>query len=512
MPRKKAVSQSSGSEPKTPAVVTESHLNGTQPLVAPAEPISITRMLNVQGWGYLDSVLLAALATEAPLLLVGPHGTAKSLLIERLARALGLSMRHYNASLLNYDDLVGIPIPEENNESLRFIATPDSIWDAEFVFFDEISRCRPDLQNKMFPIIHERRVAGIMLEKLRHRWSAMNPPAPDEPDANTPTATYYLGSEPLDPALADRFPFVVPVPGWKQLAKEDRRRLVSWQDEVVDDWSGTNLPPLLELANRCTALIPALEEELDEWLSDYIVLVMDLLEKAQLPQSPRRARMLARAVVAVHAARMVLEGEEADLESSAEIALLFGLPQNAAEVSPSEPNVVAVHRQAWEVATLMEDDGWRQVLQETDPLRRILLAEDIGFDSANLSRLITQALGAETSEARRLGVATTLFLAFRMEHSLAPSAWEPLAQFAGKVLQPRPVNFVASPGVDINNWNAIRNWLSEHERNTGALALLERNYVLAGYPDLWRKENWRESLDRFRQDLALFGVTQEALS
>src|SRR5262245_30356559 len=90
----------------------------------------ITQSWNIQGWGHLDAALLASLATESPLLLVGPHGTAKSLLIERIAKTLGLSMRHYNASLLNYDDLVGIPMPEEGNNSLHFIATPGSIWDA----------------------------------------------------------------------------------------------------------------------------------------------------------------------------------------------------------------------------------------------------------------------------------------------------------------------------------------------------------------------------------------------
>ncbi|MCB9451568.1 MAG: AAA family ATPase [Anaerolineaceae bacterium] len=516
MPQKKT-SKSSGSEAKSPALAAESSANGTYAAdtTLAADSFSITRALNIQGWGHLDAVLLAALATEAPLLLVGPHGTGKSLLIERLAQALGLSMRHYNASLLNYDDLVGIPIPEEGNDSLRFIATPDSIWDAEFVFFDEISRCRPDLQNKMFPIIHERRVAGILLGNLRYRWSAMNPPAPDEPDMNATNANYYLGSEPLDPALADRFPYVVPVPDWKQLSKQDRRRLVSWQDEFLkpgERVTNDELPPLLAMANRCAALIPELERELDEWLSDYILLVMDLLEKAQLPQSPRRANMLARSVVAVHAARLVLEGDEADLETSAEIALLFGLPQSATEVPPSEPNVVAVHKQAWEIASLMEDDSWRQVLEETDSLRRILLAEDLGFDTISLSRLVTQALGAESSEARRMGIATALFLAFRMTHSLSPSAWEPLAQLAGRILHPRPMNFTVGPGVDTNNWKAIKGWLSEHEPQKGEQALLERNFVLAGYPELWRKENWHEALNRFQQDLALFGVGEEKQS
>ena len=173
------------------------------------------------GWGHLDPVLLAALALEAPVLLVGEHGTAKTMLVERLAPALGLELRHYNASLLNYDDLVGIPMPDDNG-GLRFVGTPGAVWDAEFVFFDEVNRCRPDLQNKLFPIVHERRVAGVALPKLRHRWAAMNPPA-----ATDDVLGGYLGAEVLDAALADRFWFVVRVPGWESLRRDDRERLAA---------------------------------------------------------------------------------------------------------------------------------------------------------------------------------------------------------------------------------------------------------------------------------------------
>jgi MoxR-like ATPase len=471
--------------------------------------LGITRSLGIQGWGYLDSVLLAALATESPLLLVGPHGTAKSLLIERMAIALGLSMRHYNASLLNYDDLVGIPMPEEGNNSLHFVATPGSIWDAEFVFFDEISRCRPDLQNKMFPVIHERRVAGIQLQKLKHRWAAMNPPAPEEPDQSQQTVTYYLGSEPLDPALADRFPYVVPVPDWKQLSKEDRRRLVAWkgEDECGSSLSdGSSLPELVE---NCAQLIPTLEEQLSEWVSDYIVLVVDLLDRAQLPQSPRRARMLARSIVAVHAARMVLEGEAVELEDSAEIALSFGLPQSAAEVPPSEATIVAIHKQAWEIACLIENDSWRQVLEEFDPVKRVLLADELSFSDADLSRLITQALGAQNSDARRVGLGAVLFLAYRQKRALSPAAWEPLAQFAARVMEPRAMYASLRPGADMTIWQEIKDWVNGRDGDDNRIVRLERNFVLSGFPELWRREGWKDALDRFRADLGLFGIEEE---
>ncbi len=472
--------------------------------------LGITRSLGIQGWGHLDPVLLAALATQSPLLLVGPHGTAKSLLIERIAGALGLSMRHYNASLLNYDDLVGIPIPEEGNNSLKFIATPGSIWDAEFVFFDEISRCRPDLQNKMFPIIHERRIAGIQLDCLQHRWAAMNPPAPDELDSKNQSVTYYLGSEALDPALTDRFPFVVPVPDWKQLSKEDRRRLVSRQDENGHGNHDTGNDLLLpELVQQCAELIPRVEEELSEWISDYIVLVVDLLEKAQLPQSPRRAGMLARSVVALHAARMVLEGDGSELQDSAEIALGFGLPQNASEVPPSVATVVAVHKQAWEIADLMENDAWRQVLEEPDAIQRVILADELEFSDVDISRLITQALGAQTSDARRMGLGVAMFLAFRERRNLAPAAWEPLAQFAARVMEPRPMWTIIRPGGDAVAWQEIKDWITSEDIVDSVMSRLERNFVLGGFPDMWRRENWREALGRFTTDLALFDIKDE---
>lgn len=470
--------------------------------------VSLTGSLGIRGWNHLDPVLLAALATESPLLLIGPHGTAKSLLVERVANTLDLSLRHYNASLINYDDLVGIPLPDDSGENLRFISTPGAIWDAEFVFFDEISRCRPDLQNKLFPIVHERRIAGIKLEKLHHRWAAMNPPAPDDIDGGSSGMEYYLGSEPLDPALTDRFPFVVPVPNWRQLTKENRRRLVSHQDLLPEDDLMQTDYPLIEHVQATCERIPALEAELGEWLVDYIVCVVDLLEQAHLPQSPRRAHMLARSVVAVHAARQVIEGESADLEHSCEIALTFGLPQNATEVPPSRATIVAAHKQAWEISRLMEGDAWRRVLEEVDAIRRVVLADQLDLNDDDLSRLVTQALGAETDDARRVGVATAMFLAFRHRRNLAPSAWEPLAQLASRVLEPRSLSASVRPGTTTDTWQDISDWLTTLDLQRSMLNRLERNFVLAGFPDLWARLDWRESLERFRSDLILFGYEE----
>ena len=91
----------------------------------------ITEPLGLYGWKKAEPVLLAALLSEEPLLLVGAHGCAKSFVLERLAEALGMEFRSYNASLINYDDLVGVPLPDATRTKLEYLSSPESIWDAE---------------------------------------------------------------------------------------------------------------------------------------------------------------------------------------------------------------------------------------------------------------------------------------------------------------------------------------------------------------------------------------------
>lgn len=471
---------------------------------------SLTEALNVHGWAHLDAILLAALTTEYPLLLVGPHGTAKTYLAERMATALGTKFRHYNASLINYDDLVGIPIPDENSQSLHFISSKGSIWQAEFVFFDEISRCRPDLQNKLFPIIHEKRVIGMDLEDLRFRWAAMNPPSPDDADMDSGNGEVYLGSEPLDPALTDRFPFIISVPTWDQLSREDRRQLlknshISGQNHDVEH-------DLISLVNRCAELIPEVEATHHEILTEYLISLLDLLEKAKIPQSPRRARMLLHTIVAIHAARIILEGESAEFDESAELAVTYGLPQSASEVPPSPAAVLAAHKQAWDIASCLDDENWRIIMEESDQVKRVVIAEELDFEPEDFSRLITQALNVDQSEAQKIALATVMFIAFREKYQLTPAAWEPLSELSIRVLQPRMASMnLGQQSADMNTWNQVKGFVLNRRNSLDDIAKLEVNYVLGGFPHLWRKYDWQESLAKFREYLKLFGISaQEA--
>jgi MoxR-like ATPase len=78
-----------------------------------AEPVGsrILERLGIVGMESVEPVIFAALIQQDPMLLIGPHGTGKSYLLNRLAAALRMEHRHYNASLLNFDDLVGYPLP-----------------------------------------------------------------------------------------------------------------------------------------------------------------------------------------------------------------------------------------------------------------------------------------------------------------------------------------------------------------------------------------------------------------
>ncbi len=245
-------------------------------------PRSLLRPLGVVGYDALEPALLAALATEEPLLLVSDHGAAKTLLLVRLAEALGLALRHYNASILQFDDLIGFPIPDEHG-AIRYAAPPGAIWDAEVAFFDEIGRCRPDVANKLLPIIHERLIQGMAIDRLRYRWAATNPP-PDAQDDDRHGR--YDGVETLDPALADRFAFIVSLPRFADLGDADRRLIISGIGDTPDAQAGNTVR---ELVRTTKALIATVRAESGEALATYVDVLIAKLSTAKIAIGGRRA-------------------------------------------------------------------------------------------------------------------------------------------------------------------------------------------------------------------------------
>jgi MoxR-like ATPase len=360
---------------------------------------SILRKLGLIGLDRIEPVILAALVQREPLLLVGNHGTGKSLLLNRLAQALGLEHRHYNASLLSFDDLVGYPLPDPNG-ALRFVQTPASIWGAQSVFFDEISRCRPEMQNKLFSLIHERRVQGIDLDRLIYRWSAMNPPSADS------ESNGYFGSEPLDLALADRFAFIVRVPDWNEMAAADQERLLHAAQKEPDSAATEELRRLVSDASR---LYESLREALLGQLACYVRTLAALLSQGKIALSGRRAAMLVRNICSVHAVRLCCL-ERAQLGDSAELALAHSLPQLAVtgEEIP-RLKLVSAHREAWSAVEDSARMPAQALLMERDPVRRARLAVSLtDLPAPDFSAVISDCL-TQAPEGARQALAAWLF-------------------------------------------------------------------------------------------------------
>lgn len=350
---------------------TTSTIASTSAATAAPHPIphrSLLRPLGVVGYDAVEPAILAALATEEPLLLVSDHGAAKTLLLVRLADALGLALRHYNASILQFDDLAGFPIPDERG-GLRYASPPGAIWDAEVVFVDEIGRCRPETANKLFPIVHERRLQGVALERLRHRCAATNPP-PEAADAEGAGGfhTSYDGVEVLDPALADRFSYVVPLPRFADLSDADRALIVGG--------SGAEVAPsaharVRELVAATQALIPTLHDAEGDAATEYVLALVPRLAAAGLAAGGRRAATIRRNLLAVRAACLVL-GLDGD-ERACCSALLASIPDVARRAVPRAV-IIAAHTAAWRETRIPASDPARTLLEVRDPLRRATLA------------------------------------------------------------------------------------------------------------------------------------------
>ncbi|MBF0501961.1 MAG: MoxR family ATPase [Candidatus Riflebacteria bacterium] len=293
--------------------------------------------LGVYGFNEVETVILAALVTEDPLLLIGNSGTGKTFLLNSLSEALGLEHRHYNASLISFDDLVGFPYPDQDKGGVKFLETPATVWSAESVLIDEISRCKPEHQNRLFSLVHERRIQGIALSRLRYRWAAMNPCSSDQGAIEE-----YAGSEPLDPALADRFALLVRAKDWEGLTADERSRVADPGGEGKASDDGGRLKGLiaqwrqifLDQLNQCPTFI-----------LDYTTSVISNLNAAGIRISPRRSRLLTRSLLAAS----IVGGSNS--EEGFRQVLDCSLPHIAWGVEPAEKKVLASHIAAWNIAS-----------------------------------------------------------------------------------------------------------------------------------------------------------------
>ena len=174
--------------------------------------------LGVYGFGEIEPVILAALVTEDPLLLIGASGTGKTYLLNSLSEALSLEHRHYNASLISFDDLVGFPYPDPEGTGVRFLETLATVWSAQPLLIDEISRSKPEQQKQA--VFARPRAQGA-----RHQPAAAAPPlGGDEPVFDGPgqRRESTLGLSRWIPRWRIASPRSVNVLDWEDLSDDER--------------------------------------------------------------------------------------------------------------------------------------------------------------------------------------------------------------------------------------------------------------------------------------------------
>lgn len=298
--------------------------------------------LGFAGMEDMEVPVLAALATGDPLLLVGGHGSAKSALCRAVATAMHLRFHAYDAGKALFEDVIGFPDPTSLAEGkLRYVHTPLSIWDREFVLVDELSRASPQMQNKWLEVVRARRVMGAPIPGLQHVWAAMNP-------------LTYLGAQALDAALAGRFAWIVPVPEAGEMSAADVAQVVrttgledaplapSLHEGAFD----AAISGLADLVDRTRSGLQVALREHDASATRYI----QQLAIAVPPEAPldgRRMSMLRRNIISGAAAARVLGHPAEDVEGLYRAVLLASLPFVVVGAEVDSLQLLCAHERAW---------------------------------------------------------------------------------------------------------------------------------------------------------------------
>lgn len=355
---------------------------------------SYLRAIGAFSFDRAATIILAALVTEDPLLLIGASGTGKTFLLNSLSEALGLEHRHYNASLISFDDLVGFPFPDPDKGGVTFLQTPATVWGAESVLVDEISRCKPEHQNRLFSLIHERRIQGIALDHLRFRWAAMNPCSSDQDGLGG-----YAGSEPLDLALGDRFGLFIEAADWSELGEEDQALITQPAGEGALAQDGGVLRAALA---GWRAVFLRQVETCPKALLGYAVSATSFFNHHGVRVSPRRARFIARSLVAA----TVVEG--ATPEALFREVLSASLPHVTWGQKVDRAVIEAAHRVAWDSNFLTGEQRWIHRFHGEQPLAtKVRLLLNAPSPEAS-SIAIAEFIGSEPRE-RVAALAAALF-------------------------------------------------------------------------------------------------------
>jgi hypothetical protein len=168
--------------------------------------------------------------------------------------------------------------------------------------------------------------------------------------------------------------------------------------------------------------------------------------------------------------------------------------------------LLALHRQAWNIAGLNEDDPWKELLKIANPVERAAVASKTGFllTEADLSSVILEAVASRPTEEQRAAISLVLYLALRSSKRIAATASATLASQLSRVLRP----FVTTHRVYGNELQKCRevaslcSGLDDAPRNKYTPNLLNA-FLPDGYADITPQDLRAEFIGLWER----FGVT-----
>ena len=164
--------------------------------------------------------------------------------------------------------------------------------------------------------------------------------------------------------MADRFGLLIEVPDWCDLTEAERTEV------LLDQFRGPHEFPVQvpALVERSAATYRELCARPPAQLCGYFVALESQLRGAGTRFSSRRMTTLLRTSLGIHASRITLALEcwqvcpKPEWQESLFLALAHGHP-GLASGSLDRGALLALHRQAWSIAGLSEEDPWKELLQ-----------------------------------------------------------------------------------------------------------------------------------------------------
>ena len=372
--------------------------------------------LQVWGWPQeLENMMLASMLTGDRVLVISSPGAAKTMLSKKIAKALGLRFGSWDLNAVAFEDLVGIlDINAMKDGQLKFMDTPGTIWDKDCVTFEEINRCKQDIQGKILEVLREGTVNGL---ETGIKWCSAN--------INPLTSD---GTNRLAAAVVDRFAFVIYAPDAMDMTPEDRTKIVVsktkvdapalpyWMQKagqspedvikVVDttDYAaaGKTISDVLVQAAKNYKVTEESMPHLGRFLAMFSGLLEANMRHARDEKSPDAVRLSGRrmtflyrnilAYLAVEQAMSSVTGvHRNDLRHSIQRVILASIPYGVNEEEPPHEHMRNIVNQAvrQSFTSLTETNDKEATLQfelfcSEDPIRRvqILLSGDIKNEEA----------------------------------------------------------------------------------------------------------------------------------